>query len=61
ESYITQLSVYAHAASQARNVPVRCFVDFVSQDISIEVILIPMEDIEEKVEKFLTQPLTVDQ
>ena len=61
ESYITQLSVYAHAASQARNVPVRCFIDFVSLDETVEVTPIPMEDIEEKVEKFLTQPLTVDE
>ncbi len=60
DSYVVQLSVYAHAAMQARNVPVRCFVDYVSQGVSREVGIVPMEEIEDRVQDYLTRPVRVD-
>ncbi len=60
DSYALQLSVYAHTAAQARNVPVRCFVDFVSQGASVEIDPVPMEEIAERVQDYLTRSADVD-
>lgn len=61
DSYAVQLSVYAHAAAQARNVPVRCFIVFLSQEKPVrEVTVVPMEDIASRVEDFLTAAEKVD-
>ncbi len=59
DSYVTQLSVYGHAAAQSRNVPVRCFVDFVAQNETVEISMIPMEEIADKVQEFLQQSADV--
>ena len=61
ESYIVQLSVYAHVARRVRDVPVRCFIDFVRLDETVEVKPIPIEDIEEKVEDYIVSTAVVDQ
>jgi len=65
ESYVVQLSVYAHVAKQVRDVPVRCFVDFVSQEgdtgVTVEINPLSMEEISERVERYLTQPFDVDE
>ncbi len=61
DSYITQLSVYGHAAQQCTNVPVRCFIDFVSiHELSVEVELLSMEEIQRKVDKYLEESVKVE-
>ena len=60
ESYIVQLSVYAHVARSVRDVPVRCFIDFVRLDETVEVEPIPIEDIAEKVEDYIVSTAKVD-
>ena len=51
--YKLQISIYAHAVSQARGVPVTCYIDMVSLGRSIKVEPLSMDEIEKKVEKYL--------
>ncbi|MBQ3735614.1 MAG: UvrD-helicase domain-containing protein [Candidatus Methanomethylophilaceae archaeon] len=60
DSYITQLSVYYHAAHGFRDVPVRCFIQFLHDREAVEVRPLTMDEIEEKVEAYCTQSLVVD-
>ena len=60
DSYVTQLSVYYHAAVGVRDVPVRCFIDFLHDGKSVEVTPIPLEEIEEKVEAYLNPSEVID-
>ena len=60
DSYITQLSVYYHAAHGFRDVPVRCFIQFLHDGEAVEVRPLTMDEIEEKVEAYCTQSLVVD-
>ena len=61
DSYIVQLSVYGQAAMQARNVPVKCFIDFVSiPELSVEVKLLSMEEIQKKVDAYLEESAKVE-
>lgn len=50
--YTFQVSVYAHSASSSGK-PVKCFIDFVSQKKSIEIVPEPIEDINATVEEYL--------
>ena len=61
DSYILQLSVYAHAASQAANVPVRCFIDFVSVGETYEVTPVPMEEIGTRVFEVMNPSASIGQ
>ncbi len=61
DSYITQLSVYGLAAQQLSNVPVKCFIDFVSiPELSVEVKLLSMEEIQKKVDAYLEESAKVE-
>ena len=55
DSYIVQLSVYGRAAMQARNVPVDCYIDFLSLKKTVKVELLPMERIQKLVDDYLYQ------
>ena len=60
DSYILQLSVYGLAAQQSRNVPVRCFIDFVSiPELYVEVKLLSMEEIQSRVDAYLEESVKV--
>ena len=61
DSYITQLSVYGLAAQQRSDVPVKCFIDFVSiPELSVEVKLLSMEEIQKKVDAYLEESVKVE-
>jgi hypothetical protein len=60
DSYITQLSVYYYAAHGFRDVPVRCFIQFLHDREAVEVRPLTMDEIGEKVEAYCTQSLVVD-
>jgi hypothetical protein len=46
---------------QARNVPVRCFIDFVSiPELSVEVELLSMEEIQKKVDAYVEESAKVE-
>ena len=50
DQYELQLSVYAHAAKGFyRGLPVRCFIDYVSQERTVEFEPLPLETVDSKV------------
>lgn len=53
--YILQMSIYAHAVSQARGVPVTCFIDFVTLGRTVPVTPIPLEEIVKKTDDYLSK------
>jgi ATP-dependent exoDNAse (exonuclease V) beta subunit len=52
--YRVQLSVYAHAASETFGRPVKCVIDYVSQENTVEFEPLPKENIAQRVKEYIS-------